>query len=72
MFNLEQFLESAICQLNKFFLDPPHTWMANGTIASKMNVTLKSIRLSENLQHSVIIFDRSSKFDCIINCFKVI
>ena len=34
-----------------------------GTIASKINVTLKDVRLSEKLQHSVMKFDSSNKFD---------
>ena len=33
------------------------------TITSKINVTPKGVRLSEKLQHSVMKFDRSSKFD---------
>ena len=33
------------------------------TIASKINGTPKGVRLSENLQHSVMKFDRSNKFD---------
>ena len=33
------------------------------TIVSKINVTPKGIRLSEKLQHSVMKFDRSNKFD---------
>ena len=34
------------------------------TIASKINVTPKGVRLSEKLQHSVMMkFDRSNKFD---------
>ena len=36
------------------------------TIASKINVTPKGVRLSEKLQltkHSVVKFDRSKKFD---------
>ena len=33
------------------------------TITSKINVTPKGVRLSEKLQHSVMKFDRSNKFD---------
>ena len=33
------------------------------TIASKIYVTPKGVRLSEKLQHSVMKFDRSNKFD---------
>ena len=33
------------------------------TTVSKINVTPKGVRLSEKLQHSVIKFDRSNKFD---------
>ena len=37
------------------------------TIASKINVTSKGVRLSEKLQHSVMKFDRSNKFDISYN-----
>ena len=33
------------------------------TISSKINVTSKGVRLSEILQHSVMKFDRSNKFE---------
>ena len=33
------------------------------TIARKINVTPKGVRLSEKLQYSVMKFDRSNKFD---------
>ena len=33
------------------------------TIASKINGTPKGARLSEKVQHSVMKFDRSNKFD---------
>ena len=36
------------------------------TIACKINFTPKGIRLSEKLQHSLMKFDRSSKFNYVI------
>ena len=37
--------------------------MYYGTMASKINVTPKGVRLSDKLQPSVMKFDRSNKFD---------
>ena len=42
------------------------TFLIDGTISSKINVTPKGDRLSEKLQHSVMKFYRGNKFDYVI------
>ena len=58
----EQLLTNRSYQVRALKLSAPNKC----TIASKINFTPEGIRLSEKLQHSLMKFDRSSKFNYVI------